>query len=425
MKPTLLIVEESLRDFKAHWFEYIKTIAAAAECLGYQVEVACHCQAAPEIQQQFKSFPIFRYARYLDNQRQKLLGERYYGFILHSIRSLRVLWPLLNRRDRSGTSTSASATNNVRDHIFVPTVLIHHLLAWWIVMKFHPCAPKHLTLFFVANPGLWDSTHQISYIPKSPMVKIQRLLLRLFSPMIGAGTVTFGVETRGAKKEFERLTDLPFHQFPHPVPPLIPAVVDSDRRPGSLFACYGFARYEKGSDLLKAMIEQVLCKDTEDSESQPSWPQFCIQWVDPFLLPDGRECDSTSLTQYSKVELINRPLMSKEYQSALAQTSCMLLPYRNSSYYARLSRIAIESISLGIPVIYTQGGWLEEVVEAFGAGIGIRDENVEDLIAATMRMTEEYQYFQQQALEKREQARTYFSGESFCRQLFHTANKTA
>ena len=405
MTHALLIVEESLRDLKAHWFEYIKTITHAAQTQGYRVDVACHRDAAPEIKSHFNSFPIFRHARYLDNQTQKLPGERYYGFMLHSLRSLAVLWPLLKQRDRYA-------------HIFVPTVLIHHLLAWWIIMKAHPHRPEHLTLFFVANPGIWDAEQQQSVLPTSPLTRIQRFLLRLFQPMVQRGVVTLGVETKGAKHEFETLTHVPFCLLPHPVSTvalsnaLSKPHVDQPRGESLLFACYGFARYEKGSDVLKAAIQILL-------STHNSFPgQFCIQWVDPFTLPDGTLCDSKDLRQHSSVRLIERPLLSDDYQALLQQTDVMILPYRNSSYHARVSRIAIEAVCLAIPIIYTQGGWLEDVVTEFGAGVGVEDESVESLNAAIATVTSTYAALRQQAIAKQAKAQHYFSGETFCQILF-------
>ena len=404
MPKTLLIVEEALRDLKAHWFEYIKTITQAAEAQGYVVEVACHRNAEPKIRQTFESYPVFRHARYLDNHTRKLPGERYYGFILHSLRSLQVLWPLLGQRDRY-------------THIFVPTVLIHHLLAWWMIMRFHPNRPDHLTLFFVANPGVWDAEQQRSQLPKSPMLTIQRSLLRWFQPMLNKGNVTLAVETKGAKDEFEELTDLPFRLFPHPVPSITqqssPLLSDiSSLR----FACYGFARYEKGSDLFRTAIERIIGPEGKH-------PQFCVQWVDAFQLPDGHVCSPDDLVKHPAVEVIDRPLDSQDYQIALQKTQCMILPYRNSSYHARVSRVAIEAACLGIPMIYTKGGWLEDIVSEFGAGIGIQDEDVEDLIWAISQIASEYNIWHQRAIDQQKTAQRYFSSNMFCHLLFSTVQQ--
>jgi hypothetical protein len=55
MAKKLLIVEEALRDLKAHWFEYIKTIDSCAKNLGWDVDVASNRHADPQILKAFSS----------------------------------------------------------------------------------------------------------------------------------------------------------------------------------------------------------------------------------------------------------------------------------------------------------------------------------------------------------------------------------
>lgn len=407
MSPTLLIVEESLRDLKAHWFEYIKTTSAAATANGHQTFVVCHQDSVQEIRQSFVCFPVFKHARYLDDNSQ-LPGDRYYGFILHSWRCLRVLWPLLNQSPRY-------------DRAFAPTVLVHHLLAWWLIMSFHPRRPQHLTLFFVTNPGIWDVNQQQGALRASLSTKIQGWLIQRLKRLVAQGQVTLAVETQGAQKEFEALSHLPFVLMTHPVPPLS----DPSAQPQSVctplpacekiksvhFACYGFARYEKGSDLFQSAIGTIL-------DEQPHFAhRFSIQWIDPFVLPTGEWCRADTLRSHHQVTLIDHPLDSESYQKKLKTVNCMVLPYRNSSYYARVSRIAVEAIYLGIPIIYTHGGWLAETVEAFGAGIGIQDESVSELMEAIEQMTVDYAHYRQAALLSVNKAKHYFSAANFYEQL--------
>jgi glycosyltransferase involved in cell wall biosynthesis len=436
MAQTLLIVEEALRDLKAHWFEYIKTIAQAAENQDWSVAIACHQDVDPEIQNAVSTIPIFRHARYLDNNTQKFAGERYYGFFLHSLRCLKALWPLLARQDRY-------------DHIFVPTVLVHHLIAWWMIAQFHPHKPRHLTLFFVTNPGSWNQQTQTASLPKSAL--LQGILLKGFRSLVAQGRLTLGVETKRAQQEFETLTGLPFTLFPHPVPQLTAkgealnkpkaryalhpdvkgspssslvtalqqekkltlTISDAVASRPIYFACYGFARYEKGSDILKVAVEQFL-------QTQPELKvQFQIQWVDDFKLPNGNLCRTNQeLATHPMVNIIDRPLLTDEYQTLLHTTDCMILPYRNSSYYARVSRVAIEAACLGIPIIYTRGGWLEELVTEFGVGVAIEDENTEELIAAINTIASDFTIYAESAFNKSEAAQHYFSGEKFCQILF-------
>lgn len=394
----LLIVEEALRDLKAHWFEYIKTTAESAPEKGWSVDVACHQAVDPKIEQAFSSFPVFRYARYLDNETSRLPGDRYYGFILHSLRQLKVLWPLLNQQARY-------------DLAFAPTVMMHHLLAWWIIMTFHPNRPKQLTLFFVTNPGVWNPQLRTATLPKSSAL-IGRLL-KLFRSQVNQNMVTLAVETKRAQQEFETLTQLPFTLMPHPVP-------SGNTAPNSQlssellnFACYGFARYEKGSDLLKAAIIRTL-------EAHPNFSaKFSVQWVDAFTLPDGLLCRVDDLKGHAKVNIIDKPVVPSVYQQLLAKTDCMILPYRNSSYYARVSRVAIEAAYQGIPVIYTQGGWLEETITSYGAGIGIADQSIDALAQAIEEMAANYSLYKQKAVENADKAKQYFSAENFCNQLLY------
>jgi len=394
MKKSLLIVEESLKDLTGHWFEYINTITTAAEADNWQVDVACHKDVTTQIKEKLSLFPIFHHAYYLDNKIKKIPGFRYYGFILHSFRCLKVLWPFLQQRSRY-------------EYIFLPTTFTHHLIAWWIISQFHPCKPKHLTLLFLTSPGVWNREQKTSYLPTSSL--LQGLLLKLFRKLSINDNVTFSVQTQGAKREFETLTDLEFKLLPQPVPILD---IPHSHFPLFNFACYGFARYEKGSDVLKQAISKLLSQQSDFNA------RFRIQWVESFNLPDGSVCQlESNFCQHQQVEIINRPLLTEDYQKLLQDTGCMILPYRNSSYYARDSRIAIEAVCLGIPIIYTKGGWLEDVVQEFGAGIGIEDENSDELVAAIVLMFNNFQDYQQQAIAKKENARQYFSGQNFCRML--------
>ena len=396
MSKTLLIVEEALKNLEGHWFEYIKTISQYAKSQGDQVDVACHYNATPEVQRDLNTFNIFRYARYLDGNNSP--GDRYYGFVLHSWRSLLALWPLLSQQPRY-------------DKALAPTVLVHHLLAWWIIMRLHPKAPQQLTLFFLTSPGVWNPDTRQSVVPFSIHTKIQSWLLQRFERLVKTGRVRLAVDTRGNQREFELISNLPVTLMTHPVPALEIATDKPSLKKTLNFACYGFARYEKGSDLFKSAIEEILIK-------QPSFAgRFIIQWIDPFDLPTGAQCSAKTLQAYSQVDVIDRPLESDGYQQQLRTVDCMVLPYRNSAYYARVSRTAVESAYLGIPMIYTRGGWLEDTVEAFGAGIGIQDESASELVNAIEKMTAEYDAYRQAALNSVKKAKRYFSVAYFYQQL--------
>lgn len=405
MDNRLLIVEEALRDQKAHWYSYISTIVDAAKEEGWSVEVACNIKSEPLISEKLSSFQCFKYSVYLDSHKKKLPGERYYSFILHSFRTLRVLWPLLKKQDKY-------------EQIFVPTVLVQHLLAWLVVMVFHSKRPNRLTLFFVTNPGIWNREIKKSCIPKSAL--LIKYLIKCFALLVKKSAVTLAVETQGAKEEFESLAHLPFQLLPHPVS--IPGDDYDIQNDGknqtnqrTIFACFGFARHEKGSDLLKDAIEKILTGKKSVNAC------FIVQWTDPFKMPDGSLCTPGELlSNHRNVTIINTALNEDQYLEMLKKISCMILPYRNSSYHARVSRVAIEAACYAIPMIYTKAGWLEELVSGYGAGISIEDESIDELINAIVQMNTNIDVYRMQAEVKSIAARKYFSPESFVQKLFNS-----
>ena len=120
-----------------------------------------------------------------------------------------------------------------------------------------------------------------------------------------------GVETAGAKEQFECLSGLPWNLLPHPVPE--PPIYELSKRQGfKVFACYGFARYEKGSHIFAEAIEQIL-KENPDFEGH-----FRIQWINPYRGLDGRTYEpSQFLLNHPKVEVIDKGMNSDKYQEYL------------------------------------------------------------------------------------------------------------
>lgn len=395
----ILIAEEALRDQKAHWYSYIKTIEQEATRVGWNVDVACNYQATADVVTGFSAFPVFLSSYYLDQSTQGTLIRRKLGFVTHSFSCLKVLWTFLKKRP-------------VYEEVFVPTAVMHHLLCWWFIMLFHAQKPKRLTLFFVTNPGRISENKERVVFSKSTI--LMSILLSLFKPMIRRKSVRLAVETRGAQNEFQTISKLQFDLFPHPVP-LMCNIEDVGKNRLSaikVFSSPGFARHEKGSDLLKDAIENLLKSNYTDLK-------FIIQWTDPFTLPDGALCTPGELlSNHQQVKLITGPLNNNEYQELIKKTDCMILPYRNRSYYARVSRVAIEAACAGIPIIYSKGGWLEELVSNFGSGVGFQDGSLDDLLQAIHTMKRTIDDLKTEARTKAQHARNYFSPSNFTSHLF-------
>ena len=174
-----------------------------------------------------------------------------------------------------------------------------------------------------------------------------------------------------------------------------------------VFGFYGFARHEQGVDVLVKAIEVL-------NERSGLNAEFRIVWPKPFQMPDGSWLEPKMFTHLgSHVRFIEHALSPEQYFQALVETDWLILPYRVGSYMGRCSRISIEASALGIPVIYTQGTDLEEVVRSHGEGVGIPDEDADALAQAIKLAIQKNQHFKEKSVEKQAAVRLNFSASVF------------
>lgn len=393
-----LMVEESLVNLDGHFYDYILTIHEEVIKQGWTVEVAANINVIEQIKSTVNAFPVFQKARFADQGRRQR-GDRYFSLILHNWSTLKNLWIFLKKHPS--------------DLAFVPTTLIHHLFAWWFVMKFHQSKPKKLVLLFLNTPAVWSPEKKTSVLPYR--ARINAMLIALFKRAQRKGEVYLSVQTKSAKREMEELTGLVFELLPQPVN-CTQVKLPPDNK-DVIYGFFGFTRYEKGCDVFILALKQVL-RERPDLNLR-----FIIQWTSSFQLPDGSVFDlDDEIRGHSRIEIIKHLLTPEEYYQLLSSTDCLILPYRNSSYYSRDSRITIEAVTSGRPVIYTKGGWLNETVDEFGAGIGFEDENAEQLANTIIEMIKKIDFFKREALRKREVARNYFSSAYFVESILRKSN---
>lgn len=174
-----------------------------------------------------------------------------------------------------------------------------------------------------------------------------------------------------------------------------------------VFGFYGFARHEQGVDVLMRALE--ILKDKGELGAE-----FRIVWPKAFQMPDGSWMDREMFGHLgSNLRFYENPLSPEEYLRALAETDWLILPYRVGSYEGRCSRISIEACVMGIPVIYTNGTDLEEVVRSHGEGIGVPEEDPGALATAIRLAVQENRAFKEKAVVKEVHAQAIFSGRYF------------
>lgn len=384
------MAEDALRDRRGHWFEYDATFVRDLRALGDEVTLLADAAAEPFIQQQLGA--------------QRVLPPSIWHRMSDGTGALR----RLARVPQHAWQTRGAIRAWLRRHpapdlIFVPTVLVHHLLGWsWLIHGALRGTRTRVLLFFPNTPVRLDpGTGKPAWQP-APTSRLLAHLLRKLAPEVAAGRVILGAETLPMRDALSQVSGVPFTYLPHPVAPL-PAT--RDPRPSTpTFASYGPARHEKGSDVLQAALKLVR------AQSPAASTRFVVQWLESFRDDRGTWVTrDAALERDPQVEFITRFFGDGEYAHRLAATSALLLPYRRSSYALRVSRVVIEALVNGLPVVATRGTTLAAQAAEFGALVPCEDGDAASVADAIRSLTTNFDSLQAQGRERMPSARAHFS----------------
>ncbi len=357
----ILISEEALQTGKGHWPSYIGCIADGLRAAGDKVEVLVHQLAPEKLLNRIGGVPWFSRNCWLDPRSQGGIGG-----LRHNFRFLRELKSWLAKEDRY-------------DWVCALTMRLQHLLAFALISRDRSIpAETRFLLLFVQGFGRYTGPASPTVFPLNASTTLARFSFWLMRGAVRSGRVILAAETQGMQEELQRFCGLPVSLFPHPVP-APPETDGADRGSASVLTitCPGFARHEKGNDLLQDAIAAMI----EEPGSERM--KFVMQWPEPFALPDGRLLSvDARLAEDPRVRLVNESLGGDAYEALLRESDFVILPYRRNSYHHRVSRVAIEAASRGIPMIYTLGTWTAEIAELAGCGVCIDEETAEAVIKA-------------------------------------------
>jgi len=361
----ILIVEEALQTGQGHWPSYIGDLARALRSAGDEVTVLTHRAATPEVLDLVGGTPLYSRNCWIDPRSQGKIGGLLHNWHFHR------------------ETLSHLKSEKPYDRILALTMRMQHLLAFSALARSRVLPEStRFVLLFVQGFGHDAGPGNPTAFPKNTSTRIARLAFRRMAPAVRAGRVTLAAETKGMQDELQRFTDLPVSLFPHPVHLDGAAASQGTQRQVShdkvlTICCPGFARHEKGSDLLHDAILKILESPLADRF------RFILQWPLPFGMPDGSTMSpDPRLENDPRVELLNASLDAEAYAGLLARTDFVILPYRSQSYRQRLSRVAIEAAGAGIPLIYTAHTWTEEVATVAATGIRIEKETVDGIVSA-------------------------------------------
>ena len=399
------ILEDALRDTRGHWFDYLRTFKRGLEAEGDLPQFFVSKECSDEVREVFSAYPILPrsiWARMSDGSPK---------------------WRRLLRIFSHGFATYSSGLKLIKqplpDVIFVPTVLVHHLVGWVPLIKWHFKSKDCCVLLFFPNAPIDLNRDGNPYVLPDPTAKLFIFLVRLLAKDVASGKVILAAETNAMVKALSCLSGVNFQYLPHPVDagsmPL-PAIRDpsaseiSSNNPVVL-GCYGEARFEKGSDILQHAIHKVL-------EEQPNLPiRFVFQWGKGFLGDHGNIVTLDRwLRDHPKVVVLQSYVTSEDYEQLLRTTDVLLLPYR-SPYRLRVSRVVIEAIVRGIPTVVTQGTTLFDQANDFSAAKGCLDGSARDLAKQIVAAINDYPYLSLLARSKAQASRVHFSVSFFRQQL--------
>lgn len=436
-----LIVEDALRDRKGHWLEYVSTFVRELRALGDEVVVLCDRMAQGFVMEQTGARPV------LPGSIWHRMGDgagalrRYLRVPGHALATFVAVRKVFREKFSAQPATShpqpATApeekaldsrlstldSGEALGWIFVPTVLVHHLLGWWMLLNTGSVPRESRVLLFFPNLPIWLDHEGQPHWTSGPTTKLMAWLFARLRGDVESGKLVLGVETHAMRRALEGLICMPVAYLPHPVEvrgktrverreSRAPAPATSHPLPVTsakpiVFGCYGAARWEKGSDVLQAAIRLVL-------QERPEIPgNFVFQWLEDFKDEHGL-CVSLDpwMRDHPKVKVVERYFNEGEMHLRLAQTDVMVLPYRKP-YRLRVSRVVIEAMLNGMPVIATEGTTLLEQANEHGCGLACQDGSAKSLARAIFQAAANNDLMQQLAKEKAPGVQSNFSVDRF------------
>lgn len=397
----LLLSEEALVSEVGHFFEYTRSVVEIAAGQGITSFVAVHKDANATVIDTLPAYPVYPRTSWGTINILNNPLVRHSKTIAHNLQIYRTMSKLL---DEVGPV----------DVVFAPTVTIHHLLGFYLLAR------RKLGKDFSRLVILTRNTIA-SYIPDDPTPKFKKQavifakLIQRLSAKYTEEQFTFATDSERLADEYEVLCGIRPKVFPSPrIAP--PRIVNTPRGDTVTYSSLGPARFEKGIDILEDAVERYAVEANEDDPAR-----FVIQWNQPLYHGDALVEPKLALKENPKVRFITDELSSEEYDAELYGADCLIVPYRRESYFARISGVAVEAVTAGIPVIYTTNTWCEDLVTKSGAGIGVPDGDPEALANAMRIMTRDIEKYSDAAKKAAQKARDENSAEAFAELLFGDA----
>jgi glycosyltransferase involved in cell wall biosynthesis len=192
--------------------------------------------------------------------------------------------------------------------------------------------------------------------------------------------------------EFSKLTHLPLPIFPTPHTDRI----GSPREESTdvpRFVWLGGIRKDKGFHVFARAVLAL------EKELRSGRMEFVIQsnLDDPRDSETAAARDMIKFAGLPRVTLIERALTSEEYTNLLTSSSAVVLPRLLQLYRSQTSGPFVEALAAGKPVVVTDNSWMSDQLKRYGAGTTFRDQDSDGLASAIRTLAANYSEFRVRA----------------------------
>jgi glycosyltransferase involved in cell wall biosynthesis len=401
----LLICEEALTGYRGHYYTWIKAIRHIHESAGAEVMVAGNMLMDESIRDEFKAIPAYSTNSWTGIYNHPKAWRRYANVFRHNLKLFTENRKLFRQ------------TGKV-DCVVLTAARIYHLIAWYFLCRLYLGKYFDRVVFFVlTSEAVYDTEHNNYHF--KPSSKLIGSVIRRMSGYVQSGKVVFAGDSHITCGEYEVLTGVPFCVFPSPGAGLAsgnPGYEEQHEVPHIVFL--GVSVIDKGIDLLQEAILQIL------QENPDLKARFIIQWGTRTTDYSGNPVDiSPQLREAAQVELLEHTLDDVSYRRYLQTADVMVLPYRRLEYFNKISGVAVEAALAGIPMIVTENTWLSWAMDEYGAGLQVKDGDVQDLKNKLMYAITHWRELKKQAAARKGTAIELNSSERYLRQMWNTTTE--
>lgn len=376
--PRFLVIDQSLKDFEGHHFEYDASVLAAAGSLGWKCMLACN-SAYPN--EDLNSVPIVGRFRDAWNEPSGLLGKAMRRAAASMPRSARnILVGATAGRLRSKTMTrdvvpdrsfagqvSAIINDkklNARDHILIHTLNASQLIGLVESLASTPSMGPHLHVI-LRYDGTAVSTRAFALM--------ERHRIR---------TLSLWTDTHELADQYR---DLGARQIGVlPIPQLVPeGISQRERLPGPLvIGSLGGARGDKGFDLLPPLVRALASDYLPNAQARfLIQANYGVSREEPLMARCRRELGEFPETW---VQLIDCAVDQASFWQLLRSVDILLLPYHAETYRRRSSGLLIQAGIAGIPTVVPRGTWLERNAPEGSAMVFTDEDDLERTVRAAV-----------------------------------------